>query len=61
MARSSAVPSLLERVVRRWRDAREKIFAYEGIPPLEMWQELADAEHELMKAARNLNHEGKDG
>lgn len=40
--------------VKQWRDVREKIFSYNGIPPLALWDELGDAEQALMKLAREL-------
>lgn len=35
-----------------WVEIRERIFAYDGVPPASMWKDLADAEHKLMEFVR---------
>lgn len=37
--------------VSDWVNVRKRIFTFDGVPPLSMWQELAEAEQALMKAA----------
>lgn len=38
--------------LKEWVEIRERIFAFDGIPPIEMWKALADAEHKLMAEGR---------
>lgn len=39
-------------VLREWHDARVAIFSCDGLPTMEMWDRLAEAEDKLMREAR---------